>query len=152
VAQRDYGQQALAATYIGKSVLGVGTEMVKAGDKVNFGYNLAEGATEVDLGVYDSTGKLVQTIKGDTTAGNHLLAWDGKDDNGDAVADGTYTVKVAAYDKDGNAVKAVGLTYSTVVSSLTSGSATSVLLSDGRQLAMDEILAVENPAATASAQ
>jgi len=149
VEQRDYAQQTVAAGYIGKEILGAGDEFTKGADgEVSFGYSLEKTAANVEISIVNTeTGKVVETINADPTAGSHMLSWDGKDDDGNAQPAGTYRVLVKAQDKDGNVVASSALTYGTVTSALNDQGSASVLLADGRQIALSDVLAVRNTAA-----
>jgi hypothetical protein len=54
-------------------------------------------ATEVKMSVYSVQGKLVRTVvDGVLSSGEHKIAWDGRDDNKNSVANGVYFCKVTA--------------------------------------------------------
>jgi flagellar hook assembly protein FlgD len=55
----------------------------------------------VILGVYDDTGTRVRYLATTHAKGDVPVTWDGKDDDGHAVADGTYAIKVTARDMTG---------------------------------------------------
>ena len=67
-------------------------------------YNLGTTATSNTLTVTDANGKVVYSGTGETSAGNHQFNWNGKDNNGNQLADGTYTLAVTAKASDGSAV------------------------------------------------
>ena len=53
--------------------------------------------SNADLAIYDVTGRRIRTIQtGISPAGRHLLTWDGRNDGGSRVADGTYFVRLRA--------------------------------------------------------
>ena len=67
-----------------------GTDSVKGAVNVT-------SASDVTVKVLDSNGNVVRTMPlGAQSAGLAQFTWDGKDDNGNAVAQGTYTVQAAA--------------------------------------------------------
>ncbi|MEZ4653425.1 MAG: S8 family serine peptidase [Candidatus Eisenbacteria bacterium] len=56
-----------------------------------------EAPGTVQVGLFDPTGRQVRRLwNGHQMAGGHLLAWDGRDDAGSAVAEGVYFVRVQA--------------------------------------------------------
>jgi hypothetical protein len=53
--------------------------------------------TEIALGIYDISGRLVRTLaKGIPGAGSYFVIWDGKDSNGEKVPSGVYLYKLRA--------------------------------------------------------
>lgn len=72
-------------------------------------YTLSENAV-VYVNVYTTNGTLVRKLATGQAklAGLNSLVWDGKDDQGNVVPDGTYTVKITAMDSAGNTGEAAG--------------------------------------------
>lgn len=144
VEQRDYGQQNLAVSYLGKVVLAPGETMAMAedGGGAEFGYVLEETAAKVEVSIYDEDGQLVRTVNGDTDEGNHIVTWDGKDEDGNDAAAGTYTVRVRAYDAEDTVLSSTVLTYGEVASVLNSDGEANLIMTDGRNIALEDVLAV----------
>jgi flagellar basal-body rod modification protein FlgD len=94
----------MASAYLGKQVSLTNGKAALTGGQANWTYNLATTASTTSLSVTDSKGNVVYTAAGDITAGNHSFTWDGKDNNGNQLADGTYTLTVTAAGSDGAAV------------------------------------------------
>jgi parallel beta-helix repeat protein len=71
-------------------------------DATAISYNLSEDAA-VTIRIVDGTGNLVRTLVrgGSRPAGNGSETWDGKDDRGAVVPDGSYTVTMDAITTDG---------------------------------------------------
>lgn len=97
-------------SYVGKQITGeVNTMQVDSGQVSGGFFNLGRAA-QVIIEVTDSSGKTVKTINmGTKEAGSHLISWDGTDNSGKAVEDGTYTYTVlgntgAGYTKVDNSV------------------------------------------------
>lgn len=121
--QLDVGQSMQAAALIGKGVLFPGDKISLGSnpddptrvESTPFGVDVVSPASSVIVTVLDANGKAVRQIDlGPQEPGVLTLQWDGKDDGGVTMADGKYTVKVAAKDADGNAVVADALTYGKV--------------------------------------
>lgn len=86
-----------AVSLVGKQVTGnVDVMNVDEGTVSGGFYSLTQPA-EVMITVTDASGKTVKTIyDGQQQAGSHLIKWDGTDNSGKAVEDGTYKYSVAA--------------------------------------------------------
>ncbi|MCG8616845.1 MAG: flagellar hook capping protein [Desulfobacterales bacterium] len=91
------GSEDDALDYVGMQVTGeVNTMTVEDGTVTSGFYDLSESA-EVVIVIQDENGNVVNTLdEGQVDAGSYLIAWDGTDDSGDAVADGSYTYAVMA--------------------------------------------------------
>lgn len=114
--QIDISQSMQTASLIGKQVLVPG-EKVKVGEGVAtpFGVDLMSPAANVTTSLLDASGKVVRVIDhGAQPVGVMTLQWDGKDDIGQQVLDGAYTVSVSATDASGSSVAASALTYGMV--------------------------------------
>ncbi len=58
-------------------------------------YSVPENTAEIELSVYDVTGRLVRTVaSGKVVAGRHEAVWDGRDARGERVASGVYFVRL----------------------------------------------------------
>jgi flagellar basal-body rod modification protein FlgD len=88
----------MTATLIGKEIkIGNDTISYTGQDQTYIGYNLPADASKVTIKIYDENGALVKTIDDvPTSEGNHKIAWDFTDDNGDTVDPGSYTFSVEA--------------------------------------------------------
>ena len=93
-----------AMSYLGKSVVLTNGQGALTNGAANWTYGLDGAAATTTLTVRDSSGKAVYTAAGETAAGTHNFAWDGKDNNGNQLSDGTYTLNVASAAKDGSTV------------------------------------------------
>jgi flagellar basal-body rod modification protein FlgD len=103
---------ALSTGLIGKDVLlDTSTVSVKGGDGSDFLVDLDADA-KLTVTVTNADGETVRTltISGEDelplAAGEHEFTWDGKDDAGDTVPDGDYTIAVTAADATGATVPA----------------------------------------------
>jgi len=90
--------------------------------------NLPAGADGIQLQVFDDKGVLVRTqIMGAQPAGDVTLSWDGMNDGGTAVANGTYRY-VATVNSQGNSSKPTVNTYATVTGVKSAGTADGAML------------------------
>jgi flagellar basal-body rod modification protein FlgD len=119
--QIDVSQSMAAVSMIGKKVLVPGdavkmdTDATGARVVTPIGIDLQADAADVKMTISDSSGRVVRSIDlGKQSSGILTPAWDGKDDSGNAMPDGSYTIGVTAVDGNGAAVTADALTYGQV--------------------------------------
>lgn len=87
-----------ASTMVGNSVLVPGNraELV-AGGEVKAAVNLEQSTSNLAVNVIDQFGQTVKTIGlGSQTSGLTKFTWDGRDNNGQPVAPGSYTIQAAS--------------------------------------------------------
>jgi flagellar basal-body rod modification protein FlgD len=98
--------QAQAAGLIGKKVHVATSNFDLKSGNASVGVDLPSAANVV-LTIKDAAGNTVATLdEGSQTTGTHVFDWNGKDAAGKPLADGTYTVEIAAKDSAGNKVDA----------------------------------------------
>jgi flagellar basal-body rod modification protein FlgD len=98
---QQQSQTSFMIDYIGKTVETLGDKVNLEDGKAEFNYLLDTNAVSVQVSVQNSAGQTVFTTEGETTAGKHNIVWDGKNQQGVQMADGVYTIVVAAMDRDG---------------------------------------------------
>jgi len=110
---------AQATNYIGKTVKATGDSFdLTAGTPYTANYELADNAGSVAVNIYDSDSNLVKTITtNNVTAGAQTITWDGTETNGNAAPSGTYSFKVSATDKDGNAMSTAAYVQGNIIGS-----------------------------------
>lgn len=105
-------------------------------------YTLAGDAASVQVGIVDATGRVIRTISaGAQSTGNREVSWDGKDQNGNAAAPGTYGFAVAAADGQGKPVAATPISLGTVTGVRTDAG-NPILLLGTRQVDARDVLEV----------
>jgi flagellar basal-body rod modification protein FlgD len=89
---------AQAVSFIGKDIVSKGKNIqVTSGQPVSCEFSLGADAKRVVVSIYDATGNFVKDIQAAALkAGTQSLSWDGKDRNGNTVADGAYNFEVQA--------------------------------------------------------
>lgn len=98
--------QAVAAIgYIGTTVEALGNGLPLVDGSATMNYVLAEKAETAKVLIHDAAGNLVRSIESAPSLGKHTVTWDGKDDDGNTMPDGAYTVVVAARDAENNIVE-----------------------------------------------
>jgi flagellar basal-body rod modification protein FlgD len=115
---------AQAVGFIGKDIIANGNSIEKkSGQPVSCDYELPAAAKSVVVTIYDATGNFVRDYqKTALAAGQQSLTWDGRDRNGNTVADGAYTFEVQALDPKGAKLN---------VTTFSKGTVTGVTFEDG---------------------
>ena len=120
--------QAVAAIgYIGTSVEALSNALPLVNGSATMNYVLAEKAESAKILVYDAAGDQVRSIEGPTSLGKHTVNWDGKDDNGNTLPDGAYTVVVSARDAETNLIDVATSITATVTGTQNTGTGTQLI-------------------------
>jgi len=134
-------QNLQAANLVGRGVLVAGREMTVANGSGGFGYELAEPADEVVATIKDPNGLVMRTMSlGPKESGINLTLWDGLTDSGQPVADGKYSVSVAA--KRGSAEVRTETLSAVLVSGVIRTGATMSVEANGALYALKDIKGV----------
>ena len=138
-------QMTQGLSLLGKTVKAQGNIFtVNSGEVGDLSYVLNGAASKVTVSISDSSGKVVRTMDlGGKNTGENQISWDGKDSNGNTMADGTYSFKVSALDSKGAAVTAATLVSGTVEEVL-QNSGTVYLKINGRLTTLDNIISVDD--------
>jgi len=122
IALQGGNQLSSAVSYIGKSVKADSDLIALQGGSATLLYGLEGSAANTSIRIVNEAGQTVRNIAGDTTPGLHELVWDGLDDQGQPLPDGTYGMVVNAVTADNQPVS---------VATGTSGRVTGVETQDG---------------------
>ncbi len=135
--------QSQSASLIGQQVQVTNSTMTVSGGSGSVGVNLPSAANVV-VTIKDGSGNALATLnEGAMTAGSQVVQWNGKDTNGNQVADGAYTVSVAATGANGQAVAATTTSYATVTGiSFVNG--TIMVTAGGQQYPLSAINAISS--------
>lgn len=107
--------QGQSANLLGKKVQVTSSAMTLANGQGSVGLDLPASASSVVVTIKDATGKTVATLnQGAMGSGSQVVSWNGKDNSGTQVADGTYTVSVKAVGTDGSTLAVPTTSYATV--------------------------------------
>ena len=130
--------QTNTASLLGKKVRAASSNFDLKNGQASVGVDLPSAA-KVTVSIHDAKGKVIDQLEpGAMTAGNHQLAWDGKDAQGHLMADGSYTVTIDAVGIDGNPVKANTSGYLTVNAvSFVNGAV--MLTAGGKQFSLSDV-------------
>ena len=104
ISQGSSNASAMTTGYLGKKVSLTNGNASLTGGAASWTYNLNTASANTQLTISDANGKNVYTGAGLMTSGNHAFAWDGKDNNGNQLPDGTYKLTVTATDSNNNGV------------------------------------------------
>lgn len=132
-----------AISYLGKSITITNGSGALADGAAHWSYALGGSAAASTLTVTDSNGKVVYTGKGETATGQHDFDWNGKDNNGNQLDDGTYTLSVGATAPDGSAVEAA-VASSGVVNEVNFTGSTPYLMVGTMAVPVSAVSAVDN--------
>lgn len=137
-------------SYIGKSIKASGYNLAKSGDTVStVYYSLGESVSNLQVNIYASDGSLVRSQSlGASGTGDFTYVWDGKDTDGNKMADGTYGVAIIAEDSSGEPVVVQSKISGVVTGVKTVNGTTMLTLADGRNVQLSLITEVVNTATT----
>jgi len=139
------------ANTMASAVSYIGTEIVADTDVLavqkhlgNFEYTLDRQAAEVKVTIYDEDGKIVKTMSGDNEPGAHAMTWDGKDNNGNLLADGTFKVVVTAKDIAGEKIEPT-ITTRGIVSGVTAADGIVKLMLGKTEIPLGQVSGIKEP-------
>lgn len=145
-------QQMFSATnYIGKYVTAVGNVIGKSSTEgadgaivseiTPFYYTFNAPTASTTITVYDAQGNPVYVENLDAKDGGTVFKfqWDGKNNAGEVMADGTYTVAITAKDTDGEAVLCTPMVADKVTDILRDGSTIYLRLEGGQTLMLSDV-------------
>lgn len=140
LAQSGSSQVLQSASMIGRTVLVPGSELaLKKGSDAPFAVEMPQSADSVKVTVTNAAGNTVRSFDlGALPQGVKTLSWDGLNNTGVSVADGSYTVNVLATSGDAK-VAASALTYSSVTSVSQGASGVSLDLASGSKAALNDV-------------
>lgn len=139
----DSQNMAQGVSLLGKTVTGSGSQItVSGGQASEASFQLPSDAQALVVGIFDVSGQQVRILNlGAQSAGTCTFAWDGKDSDGNKVADGTYSYQVAAQNKDGQALQ-VDTYFTGKVEKVYQDSQGIWVTVDGRQVLLNSIVSV----------
>lgn len=149
VDQSGSNQVLQAASLLGRSVLVPGQNLaLSKGAAVPFALDMAAAADSVKVSISNAAGQTVRSYDlGALPPGVKNLSWDGKADNGAALADGAYTLNVLATGA-GAGVAATALTYANVVSVAQGSSGVALDLADSRKVGFGDVRQILSASST----
>ncbi len=104
ISQGSSNASAMTVSYLGKNVSITNGNASLTNGAATWTYNLGSTAASTTLSVTNSAGTVVYTAPGSVTAGSNTFNWNGQDNSGNQLDDGTYKLSVTATDPTGNAI------------------------------------------------
>lgn len=139
-----------AADYIGKNVEMNSTSLPLQDGQASFSYTLDSAGKNLAIVIKDSSGSVVRSLTGDSSAGRHEMTWDGKNSSGQTAPDGLYSVTVAATDAESKTVGSSVTTYGKVTAISADGTSTLIGVGDA-VTSLDKILTIRAASSSATA-
>lgn len=135
-----------AVSFLGREVTVPGdTFQIEEGFADSINFQLRDNASSVTVEIIDRTGNLVRTLDlGSQPAGGHSVPFDGRDQNGVALRDGTYRYRATAEAREGQPVGVVSGSIGVVTGVSIGPDGTAQLLLGERQVALREVIAVRD--------
>ncbi|MDP3285328.1 MAG: FlgD immunoglobulin-like domain containing protein, partial [Desulfobacterales bacterium] len=134
--------------YIGKTVkTSDNTVSVTDGIIDSSVYSLNASA-DVNISVYDAPGSEIRSINaGLKEAGEYSIGWDGRDNRGNMVGDGVYTIKINAAGENGASVSA-DVYHTGAVTGVTHQNSIPYLMVGKKLVLPDEVVEITKPTAS----
>lgn len=128
---------------LGKTVKGTGNSLsISGGKAVSASFQLPQDAKQVTVTIYDASGRAIRSLElGSQAAGVRQFNWDGKDSQGKAAADGSYSYQVTAENSQGQGLQVTNYFTGTVQEVYQDEGGVWVKV-DGRPVLVDNIVSV----------
>ena len=136
--------------FIGTEVNASGSEVPLQDGSAEFSYTLAQNAKNNDITILDSKGAVILNSHGKLQAGIHDFKWDGKDNYGNTMADGAYTINLTPMDFDEQVI-GTEIAIKAHVTGVNMASGTTMLEAGDVSIPLDKILAIKEAKSTSSA-
>lgn len=131
-------------SYLGQTVVADGATSALEAGAASWNYDLARDAETTTLTVTNANGQVVYSGEGDKQKGAHSFTWNGKDQDGNTLPDGLYTLSIEAKDSGGNAITA-STTISGRVTAIDFSSSDPLLTVGGVKIGLDKVKSVSEP-------
>lgn len=142
VGQDAFGAQSLAVSYIGKEALVPGSQSQLTDGEMDFTYTMEKRSIFSEIKIVDSSGSIVKTLEGELDSGTHQVTWDGKNEDGEQLEDGKYTVFIEAAGADGNIVPVEIFSFAKIYAMESEGENINLVTDDGRSVNFNSVLQV----------
>lgn len=131
------------ASLVGKTVSAAKSTIdVSSGSASDLSYQLSS-AGDVTITIKDSDGNTVYTeTKSSQSAGSYNVGWNGKNQSGDTVSDGSYTCEVQSVDSSGSSSTLTTSVQGQVYACNLNATSPYFILSDGTKVAAADVVVV----------
>jgi len=138
-----------AVSFIGKEVKAEGYKIsMNEGNASTIYYGFGEPVSKIMMNIYDDDGAIVRTVElGSKEAGTYQYEWDGRNEAGTKLPDGTYGIGILGQDKDGKSVMVQTEISGRVDAVVNEGGTQYLRLQDGRFISFANIKEVVDPGA-----
>jgi flagellar basal-body rod modification protein FlgD len=123
------GQVASGSSLVGETATFTGTQIPLQSGSGQIAFTTAS-AEPIAIAITNASGNVVRSVQETSTAGSNSWTWDGKDDSGNSLANGTYGIAVETQDSAGNTT-AVPFTMTGTVTGVSKASSGDVMLQMG---------------------
>jgi flagellar basal-body rod modification protein FlgD len=144
ISLQQSGAGAAAVGYLGKEVTVTNGNAALINGAASWNYGLGAAAASTTLTVTNANGQAVYTGAGTTNAGNNTFSWNGQDNNGNQLPDGTYTLSVSATDSTGAAITTAVSSSGTVTEVNLTGT-TPELMIGSMTVPLSQFALIQNP-------
>lgn len=136
-----------AVSFIGKEIKAEGYRVsINEGNVSTIYYGFGEPVSSIFMNIYDSDGGIIRTVElGSKQAGSYQYEWDGKNEDGEDMPDGTYSVGILGTDVDGGSVMVQTEISGKVDAVVNEGGTQYLRLSDGRYLSFMNVKEIVDP-------
>lgn len=141
------GTSAQMVSFIGQEVSFSADSFVvdEIGEQQEIDFTLPQNADSVELVVKDENGKVVRNEDlGSMKSGSQHYDFDGFNDEGGKLPEGTYTFEVVAKDKDGVPINATTQSTGVVDAVVFENGYPELLMEDGRKITLSQVVKVVN--------
>lgn len=145
LALQSGSQLNAAVGYLGNDIEANADKIMLQGGSATLKYELLGNANQNLVTIVDGFGQPVRTISGERNAGIHEFAWNGRDNNGNAVSDGVYSFFVTAVDGNGGTVQAATSMVGRVTGVKALDGAVTLSVGD-LDIPLEDVFAVHTPA------
>jgi flagellar basal-body rod modification protein FlgD len=131
-------------SYIGMDVESKLDIFAYKGNSTDFRY-VTSGSDKVEIVISNDKGETIRTVEGSAESGEQEFTWDGRDDNGELVANGNYKIAIKAVDANGSAVQSVVSMRGIIKEVITENGVSVLVYENGTAVDSDMVVATRKP-------